>query len=104
MRALSVRPEYADAIARGEKRIENRSWGRAVRGPIALHRCGRAGAIIGVMEISAVLSADEARQRYPEQVAFISGPLCWVIDSFRPCHPIPCKGRLCLWQAPDEQT
>ena len=98
MMALSVREPYATQIARRKKRIENRTWGEKVRGPVALHRCGKGGAIIGVMEIERVITAKQARIQYPKQAEYISGPLCWVIKSFRKCDPIPCKGKLKLWK------
>jgi hypothetical protein len=102
MRALSIRDPHASQILSGEKRIENRSWGERVRGPIALHRCGKGGAIIGVMEITEVIGWEEALARYPDQDAYISGPLCWVIGSVRQLpEPIPCPGRLSLWECPD---
>ena len=100
MKAISVREPFASQIARKEKRIENRSWGAGVRGEVALHRCGENGAIIGVMNIADVVPATEALQKYPDQTEFIIGPLCWVIESFRPCIPVRRKGRLSLWECP----
>ena len=97
LKALSVRDPFASQIASGAKRIENRSWGVRVSGPVALHRCGKNGAIIGVMDIERVISAEQALREMPEQAQFISGPLCWVIKSFEPCAPISCGGRLSLW-------
>ena len=101
IKALSIRDPYATQIAAGKKRIENRSWGSNIRGQIALHRCGKNGELLGVMNISDVISWEDALERYPEQDEFIGGPLCWVIDSFTPCPPVPCKGRLSLWECPD---
>ena len=100
MNALSVRDPHASQIACGQKVIENRSWGATVRGPVALHRCGPGGAVIGVMEIARVIPWEQALKEYPEQDEFIEGPLCWVIASFRPCVPVPCRGRLSLWESP----
>lgn len=37
MRILTVKQPWAYAIAAGWKDIENRSWGTAYRGPIAIH-------------------------------------------------------------------
>lgn len=100
LKALSIREPFASLIADGKKRIENRSWGINVRGYIAVHRCGKDGAIIGVMHISDVVTRDRALKLYPEQAEYISGPLCWVIESFTPCTPVPCVGRLSLWPCP----
>ena len=98
MKALTVKPEFARLIMSGEKRIENRSWGKSVRGDIAIHRGGAGGAVLGVVAVVDVLSAGDASARYPEQSEYIHGPLCWVLDNPRPLqNPIPCKGRLSLW-------
>jgi hypothetical protein len=37
MRALSVRPPWAWAIAHADKRIENWSWSTSYRGPLLIH-------------------------------------------------------------------
>lgn len=101
MKALSIKPQYSELIANGSKKLENRSWGANITGNIALHRCGKNGAIIGVMHISEVITVEEARRRFPSQHKHAFGPLCWVIDKFTPIAEIPCKGKLSLWPAPD---
>lgn len=37
MKALTVLQPHASRIARGEKRVENRSWSTKYRGPLAIH-------------------------------------------------------------------
>jgi hypothetical protein len=37
MRALTICQPYAELIARGEKRVENRSWYTRYRGPLLIH-------------------------------------------------------------------
>jgi hypothetical protein len=37
MRVLSVKQPWADAIVHGPKRVENRTWMTAYRGPLAIH-------------------------------------------------------------------
>ena len=37
MKALSIRPDYADMIAAGEKKYEFRSWATSYRGDILIH-------------------------------------------------------------------
>lgn len=37
MKALTIRQPYAELIACGEKRVENRTWRTAYRGTIAIH-------------------------------------------------------------------
>lgn len=97
-KALTIKPEYADLILSGAKRIENRSWGENVRGTILLHRGGKGGAIVAAMEIVDVITPEEALSRYPEQAPYISGPLCWVIGSVTKIKPVPCRGSLSLWK------
>ena len=67
MKALTLKPEFAEAVIYGPKRIENRSWGANVRGDIAIHRGGKNGAILGVVEVIEVLSPEEALQKFPNQ-------------------------------------
>jgi len=103
MKALTLKPEFAEAVIYGPKRIENRSWGANVRGDIAIHRGGKNGAILGVVEVIEVLSPEEALQKFPNQRENIFGPLCWVLDNVRKVDPILCGGRLSLWTLSDEQ-
>jgi hypothetical protein len=42
MKALTLKPEFAEAIVAGRKHVENPSRGRNVRGRIAIHRGGPA--------------------------------------------------------------
>lgn len=97
MRAITLKPEFADAIARGEKHIENRSWGSRVRGPLAIHRGGPGGAIIAVCDVLDVVTPDEAARRIPTEASIAFGPLCWILGNVRPVGPFPCAGRLSLW-------
>lgn len=102
MRALTLKPEFADAVADGRKKIENRSWGASVRGRIAIHRGGRNGAIIALATVVDVVSTDEARRRFPDQEAYISGPLCWVLEDVERISPVRCRGQLSLWTISDD--
>jgi hypothetical protein len=88
MKALTIHQPYAELIARGEKRVENRSWRTHYRGALAIHAGLRRaesgerraksqtllaldsqlsaldyGAIIAVAELVACLHIDELRQR-----------------------------------------
>ena len=99
MKILTVNPEWANLIVDGIKRIENRSWGKNVRGIIGIHRGGKYGAIIGQVEVVNVLNCEEALKQFPEQEEFISGSLCWILkNAIRFEKPIPHKGKLSLWE------
>lgn len=102
-RTLSVQVEWADLIACGSKRVENRSWGRNMAGKdVALHRSGPGGGdIIGVMHIREVITAEEALKKYPDQDEYIGDQLCWVIDRYTPLkRPVRARGKLGTWQSP----
>jgi len=111
---LTVRQPWAWAIIHAGKDIENRSWtNKHATGTIAVHagsgldplnRLPRGtkkptandlvhGAIIGVVDIVEVVEAHHSK--------WFSGPLGWVLRHPRPLpRPIPCGGRLGLWQLP----
>lgn len=100
MKALTIKPVHCDAILRGEKRIENRSWGHNILGEIAIHRGkekGRPGAIVATCRVVKVVYKESALLLYPDQAEYITGPLCWVLADVTPVEPIPCKGHLSLW-------
>lgn len=101
-RTLSIRRPFADEIAAGGKRIENRDWGASITGDIALHACGPDGGyIMGIMHVREVIPQDEARKKYPSQGRWISGSLCWVLDRYTPLpEPVRVRGHLGLWPSP----
>jgi hypothetical protein len=114
MRALTIRQPWAWAIIHAGKDIENRSWtNKHVTGTIAVHagsgldpldRLPRGarkprpdelvhGAIIGVVDVVDVVDGHRSK--------WFSGPLGWILSNPRPLpQPIPCPGRLGLWQLP----
>jgi hypothetical protein len=91
----------AEAVASGKKLVENRSWGRNVRGTIAIHRGGKGGAIIALVDVVDVVEPVEALKKYPRQKQWICGPWCWILKNVRRIPPVPCKGRLSLWEVND---
>lgn len=102
-RTLAVRKEWADLIACGAKRIENRTWGKPFAGQdVALYVSGPGGGhIIGVMHIREVIDGREALKKYPEQEEFIDEDLCWVIDRYTPLkRPVKDRGKLGTWPSP----
>ena len=105
MRALTIHQPYAELVARGEKRVENRSWRTHYRGPLAIHagqstvRCGETdlwggnrdahedlldfGAIIAVCELVDCLNIEAVRRARPLFTTRVSldalpGQLGWV--------------------------
>ena len=109
MKALSIRPDPAEAIAFGKKRIENRSWYTHYRGPLAIHRSGKNGAIIAIADLVEIYHSEELRQEYPKLYKkhkdyIDDGSLCWLLAKVVPLErEIPCKGALKLWEFPEKR-
>jgi hypothetical protein len=117
MKALSIRQPWASLILSGVKPIENRTWPAPYRGRILVHAgrtldydcpadLGRTlpdvrtlplGALLGTVElVDCVRVADLPAEL--RRSPYASGPWCWVFRDPRPlASPIPCKGKLRLW-------
>lgn len=103
MKALTLKPEFAELVLSGDKTIENRSWGShvALAGQrIAIHRGGPGGAIVCTVVVKAVIDVKLARKLFPKQRRHIHGPKCWILSDMTPVQPVPCTGRLSLWDVP----
>jgi hypothetical protein len=116
MKALTICQPYAHLIAIGEKRVENRTWATAYRGPLAIH-AGKSrkwlelgdveeypdmqfGSVVAVARLaSCVPFAAVNRGALPAfkwLVAdkYASGPWCWILEDVRRLgNPIPATGR-----------
>jgi hypothetical protein len=115
LRALSIRPPWAWAIAHAGKRIENRSWTTKYRGPLAIHASLRFKAAElellesilgrwidpgiferGAIVATATLADDVPLERCSSRWAV--GPHCWLLRDVRPLkRPIYVTGTLGLW-------
>lgn len=122
--ALSVRQPWVHAICHLGKRIENRNWPLSKATPwigrrIAIHasqlvdrdsvRALRdaghdvpdqlpTSGIVAVAHLAQVMAADHAIRCYPDQVAWITGPLCLVLaDVLVLPRPVGCSGQLGWW-------
>lgn len=121
MKALTILQPWAELIATGQKRIENRVWSTSYRGLLAIHagksrsRLGdyeplpermEFGAIIAVANLVDCLSIDELRDGGApglEDHEFAEGPWCWVLDNVRRLDKqIPYRGAQGLFEIPDE--
>ena len=114
--ALTVRPIWADAILRGPKRIENRSWLPGPHRAIALHAgahdtagdiqralgLGWSGdgrvksAVVAVLDLGEVIESSDD--------PWFHGPYGWTIVRVCPVVPVPMSGRLGLWRLPPGLT
>ena len=118
MRALTIRQPWADAIARGEKKIENRTRRTAFRGKLLIHagltgdrqavldgvRPGAdvRGAVLAVAEL--VGCHQDANPAAPCDPWGLPNQWHWELSDVRPLpRPVPAKGCLGLW-LPDVET
>lgn len=123
MKALTVRQPWAHAIAALGKTIENRTWAHPYyRGLLAIHAAARwagddaaarvfelSGAYVLKTPMSAVIAVVELVDICTRLDGCDCGP--WAIPG--QCHwqlanprqlaePVPCKGRLGLWDLPPD--
>ena len=119
MKAFTIRQPWVHAILREGKNIENRTWCRGYRGWLAIHAAAVPapnavyprgvrvpdldgldyGAICGVARVVDIVTASRSKWftgRDDDKVNF-----GWVLeDVIALKKPIPCKGRLGLWDVP----
>ena len=114
MKALSVRQPYARQILTGEKKIEYRSWTTDYRGPILI--CSSASWAVDEDEEFPRPSPEVMKRDYPRGVAVCVVDLVrindyckynrrfcdWYLANPRPVKQFPVKGRLHLFDVPDE--
>lgn len=115
MKALSIRPPWAYAIAHLGKRVENRTWRTNYRGPILIHASSTMrnddvrtleaiighkidktslcrGAIIAIADLVDCVDAAQAPSKWT------CGPTAWRLRNVRTLKaPIPASGMLGLW-------
>jgi hypothetical protein len=118
MKALSVCQPWAWAFLHGGKTIENRGRPTRYRGPLVIHAsrsrryCGGDysqllrglpawerldfGALVGVVEPADCVPLAEVAGD-----VFAVGPWCWVLRNPRAIRPVPWKGRVSCFEAPD---
>src|SRR5687768_17402022 len=117
MLCLSVQQPWAWAIVTGIKRVENRVWPTAYRGPLLIHagksksRLGDEGdslpglppydelpygAVVGVVEL-----VDCVRPEAVAGLPFAEGPWCFVLAGARELTPVPYSGQQRLFHVPD---
>lgn len=126
MKALTICQPYAELIARGEKRVENREWPTRYRGPLLIHagksrdwldgetdielanEFGRRiefGAIVAKSVLVDCLHIDsidrgDCDTRYPwiKGDPHASGTWCWILANIeRLPEAIPWRGSQGLW-------
>lgn len=122
MKALTVCQPYASLIARGKKRVENRTWSTSYRGHLYIH-AGKSrkwlssemdapgenygiplaqipfGAIVATAVLADCVHIDQVGkgmvgQRWPwlAEHEHTEGPWCWILANVVPIGPWPWKG------------
>lgn len=125
MKALTICQPYAELIARGDKRVENREWSTNYRGLLYIHagksrdwlngdtdedlreEFGRDiefGAIVAIATLADCVHIDKvgkgmAGQRWPwlADHPHTSGTWCWVLANVSRVKPVPWRGAQGLW-------
>lgn len=129
MKALTICQPYAELIARGDKRVENRTWPTSYHGPLLIHagksrswldgetddelaeEFGRRiefGAIVATATLVGCFDIDRIErgdydQKYPwlRSHGHANGPWCWVLENVqRLPNAIPWKGAQGLFEVP----
>ena len=119
MKALTIKQPWVHAILREGKDMENRSWQRGFRGWLAIHASAQPrrnaafprghrvpdlatldySAICGVARVSNIVT--KCRSKWFWRPADSSTNYGWVLTNVKALKkPIPCKGRLGLWNVP----
>lgn len=125
MKAISIRQPWAELILQGRRTIEPRTWQTNYRGRIAIHASQTVkeeacvaygldqtkvvrGALVGTVELVDVLPLDkrgwEALREQHLSLRDFPGPMFgWRLeDPQRLPQPIPMRGRMSLFNVPDE--
>lgn len=126
MKALTICQPYAELIACGDKRVENREWFTSYRGPLLIHagksrswldgetdeelaeafgRKVEFGAIVARSVLVGCFHIDRIQAgEYDAQFPWLkthqhaNGTWCWVLEDVeRLAEPIPYKGAQGLW-------
>lgn len=118
VRVLSVRQPWAWAIVTGQKRIENRTWRTAYRGPLLIHagvshaalgHYGKGeppptrltfGAVIGRVELVDCVPLAELPSGFKGD-RHAEGPWCWLLaNPVELATPFACPGAVGLFLPP----
>jgi len=125
MKAISIRQPYAEAIVAGVKTLENRTWSTAYRGKLAIVASKTidpvdipevsgapllTGCVIGVVDLVDIvrpISAEECESETDlvteaDMDWYVQDSIGWILRNPRRCRPVPIKGRLGLYDIPDD--
>jgi len=129
MKAITIQQPWAEMIARGLKKVENRTWRTRHRGPLAIHagksmaamdrenaaewpkRYGVALPQVGELTFGAIIAVVEVRDCVPvaglpaelRGHSFAKGPWCWVLDEVERVESVKCAGKQMIWECQTQQ-
>ena len=115
MKALTICQPYASLIITATKRVENRSWATAYRGPLVIH-AGKStawitedsefalprGVILGTVDLINCVCLREYEKKYDSDDQWANGPWCWVLRNPQLLPHIPYRGAQGLFDIPDD--
>lgn len=121
LRAITISQPYADLIARGEKWVENRTWGCSYVGPLLIH-AGKGsrylspeelaefttGKIVAIARMTGCVNIAELLKRPPDRLTareceilqheHAEGPYGFLLaDVVKFPEPIPVSGKQGIW-------
>jgi hypothetical protein len=126
MKALTICQPYAELIARGHKRIENRTWPTNYRGLMYIH-AGKSrewladeyeqrdddprvnygipvaemafGQVIAIANLVDCVPIETGAKKHPwmDDHVHAGGPWCWILESPQRVEPFPWRGQLGLF-------
>ncbi|MEG1344840.1 MAG: ASCH domain-containing protein, partial [Clostridia bacterium] len=105
MKALSIKPNFADSIACKQKTVEFRTWKTDYRGDILIcsSSSGRNCFVRGYAICVANLKSIEVyeRKKHFKQLYCDCSPskpgYAWILDNIRIIEPVPVKGKLHIY-------
>lgn len=108
MKALSLLPMYAEAIALGIKTIELRTWQTKHRGDLLIcsstnerasyRRYSTAGHAIAVVNLVDIVPYSPEHAAAADVEPDFQGRYSWLLDNVRPIKPFPVKGKLNVFE------
>ena len=109
MKTLSLRPEWAHLLLTGEKTVEVRSWKTDYRGDILIvsSAAKRKGLISGyALIVYELVDIVPMTEKYLEEAYMEEIPegnyYAWLLDNPKEIIPFPVKGKLHLYDTPDD--
>jgi len=98
MKALTIHQPYAELIASGEKRVENRTWATRHRGHLAIH-AGSSRVSLNILDVP----FDVEDVPFGAVVAVVNVAWCWVLENVqRLPEPVTVSGKQGLWNLPPD--